>query len=226
MDPTNHATKKPPLRARLIVLLLIVAVGAVLVFCWGDIRMQLGRGLELVRTAGPGCFFTAMALLPALPVPIIPFLLTAGPAFSEQLGLLGVIAFSLLAMTINFTFTYWLARRGIRPLVQALMIKFGYRLPEVKEGDSTDLAIIVRVTPGIPFFVQNYLLGLANVPFGRYFLISCLFNWGTSTAFVLFGDALLRGRGKMVLLAFSLLAAATAITHLARRHYRRAGTLS
>ncbi|HYD83513.1 MAG TPA: hypothetical protein VEA63_05660, partial [Opitutus sp.] len=88
-------------------------------------------------------------------------------------------------------------------------------------GDHTDLAIVVRVTPGIPFFVQNYLLGLAGVPLGKYLLVSCIISWSYTVGFVVFGDALLHGKGKMALLAVSLLVAAAVITHWLRKHYAR-----
>jgi uncharacterized membrane protein YdjX (TVP38/TMEM64 family) len=97
--------------------------------------------------------------------------------------------------------------------------RLGYRVPQVDEGDLTDLAIVVRVTPGIPFFVQNYLLGIAGVPFGRYLLVSCTVVWLYTTGFVLFGDALLNGKGKMAMLAASVLVVAVVATHWARKHY-------
>src|SRR5258705_2504519 len=48
------------------------------------------------------------------------------------------------------------------------LFRSGYKLPEVAAGDATDLIVLVRVTPGVPFPVQNYLLGLAQVPVVKY----------------------------------------------------------
>jgi len=73
----------------------------------------------------------------------------------------------------------------------------------------------------VPFFVQNYLLGLAGVPFRKYLLVSCVFVWAFNAAFILFGDALLHGRGKVALIALSLLMALTAAAHMIRKHYKR-----
>jgi uncharacterized membrane protein YdjX (TVP38/TMEM64 family) len=106
-----------------------------------------------------------------------------------------------------------------RPLLEKLLKRLGYAVPQMQDSDLTDLTILIRVTPGPPFFVQNYLLGLAGVPFGRYMLISCVVTWVYTAAFVLFGDALLHGKGKMAMLAGSLLIIAIVITHWARKHY-------
>ena len=94
-------------------------------------------------------------------------------------------------------------------------------MPEVERGDATDLIVLLRVTPGIPFFVQNYLLGLAEAPFGRYLAISCVVQWSFNVAFMLFGDALSQGRGRMAFFAIGLVAALATGTHLLRRHLSR-----
>jgi uncharacterized membrane protein YdjX (TVP38/TMEM64 family) len=89
----------------------------------------------------------------------------------------------------------------------------------VKSGGATDLIILLRVTPGVPFPVQNYLLGLARVPFGKYLLFSCLVQLPTNTAFILFGDALLQGRGKVAFISLSIILALMAATQMVRKHY-------
>jgi uncharacterized membrane protein YdjX (TVP38/TMEM64 family) len=159
-----------------------------------------------------------MALLPLAGVPMSPFALSAGPLFGARLGTPVVVLLGLAAITFNLSVTYWLARRWLRPLLSRVVQRLGYRLPEVERGDATDLIILLRVTPGPPFFVQNYLLGLAEVPFGRYLVISCAVQWSYNIAFILFGDALSQGRGKMAMVAIGLLAALVVGTHLVRKH--------
>lgn len=171
--------------------------------------------------AGPGVFFTAMAVLPGFGVPMSPFALSAGPLFSGRLGTAAVLGAGLAAITFNLIVTYWLARRWLRPVLSRLVARLGHRLPEMEGSDATDLVILLRVTPGIPFFVQNYLLGLAEAPFGRYLAISCAVQWSFNVAFMLFGDALSQGRGRLALAAIGLVAALAAGTHLLRRRLAR-----
>ena len=82
----------------------------------------------------------------------------------------------------------------------------------------------MRVTQGIPYCVQNYLLGLAEVPFGKYFLLTAILSLPQNAAAVVFGDALMHGRGGTLLVAGGLLVALVAAAHLLRRHYTRKKT--
>lgn len=206
---------------KLAVLAAVVAVAAVLVLRGGSLFGLAGRVIDEIRSAGPWAFFAAMAILPAAGVPMLAFSLTAASAFGPTMGMAGVVAAGLAAVAVNLAFTYWLARRALRPWLARILVKLGYRLPEVGPADMNDLIVLIRVTPGIPFFAQNYLLGLANAPVGPYLAISCAVTFAQTTAFILFGDALLHGRGRAGLLALSLVLALSAATHLLRRHYGR-----
>ena len=75
------------------------------------------------------------------------------------------------------------------------------------------------MTPVLPFFSQNYLLGLADVPFVRYLLISVAIQGSLNAGFILFGDALNKGQGKMALTSVLLIATLAMGTHLLRKHY-------
>lgn len=218
LDNPVAPKKKIPV-FKLAIAALVVIVVAVLVLRGLDIRALADQLMTMVRDTGPTVFFTAMAVLPAVGLPIMPFDLAAGPVFGERLGMSLVVTLALAAITVNFVASYWLARRALRPLLEKLLNRLGYPVPKMEDSDLTDLTILIRVTPGPPFFVQNYLLGLAGVPFGRYMLISCLVTWVYTAALVLFGDALLHGKGKMAMLAASLFIVAIVITHWARKHY-------
>jgi uncharacterized membrane protein YdjX (TVP38/TMEM64 family) len=200
---------------------LVLLVAGVLVARGLDLKALVQSGLDLIRGAGPVTFFSAMALLPALGAPILAFSLSAGPAFADRLGIGTVVALAMLALLVNIALSYFLASRALRPLLEKLFVRLGYKLPEVEAGDATDLIVLLRVTPGIPFCVQNYLLGLARVPFGKYLGISCAIMWAFNVAVILFGDALLHGKGKVAFLALSLFLALTAGTHLVRKHLGR-----
>ncbi len=216
---------EPAPRPNRALLFKLAAVGAVLLLAAVivarglDLKALLAQGLELIRGAGAPVFFISMALLPALGAPQMAFSLTAGPAFGPSLGMGLVVVLALLAMTVNMVLSYLLARRALRPLLEKLFIRLGYALPKATPGDEFDLIILLRVTPGVPFPVQNYLLGLAEVPFGKYLLVSCLIQLPINAAFILFGEAMLHGRGKVALIALSAILALMAATQLIRKHY-------
>jgi uncharacterized membrane protein YdjX (TVP38/TMEM64 family) len=214
----GDAGERKKLLAKLSVAAVVLVLAAIAVLRGVDLRAWAGRGLDVLRGAGPWAFFSAMALLPAVGVPLLTFSLTAGPAFAAGMGMAAVVAAGLAAITVNLALAYGLARWGLRPLLIRLLVRLGYTVPRVEEGDMVDLIILTRVTPGVPFLVQNYLLGLADAPPGKYFLISCLAAWVTNAAFIVFGDALVNGKGKLILGAAGVLVALTAATHLVRRH--------
>lgn len=222
--PVTPLRDKKILLLKLAVVLGLVVVVVALVLSGVDVRGLLQQGLEAIRRAGPLAFFVAMAVLPAVGAPLLAFMLPAGKLFGERFGMPVVVAYSLAAITFNMLFTYWLARWALRPPLARLIDRLGYKLPQVASGDATDLAIILRVTQGIPFLVQNYLCGLAEVPFPKYLLVSCVAGWPAQTAYIVFGQALLEGNGRTVLIAVGVLVALIAATHFVRRHYGRKKT--
>jgi uncharacterized membrane protein YdjX (TVP38/TMEM64 family) len=225
LPETVTEKKKLPLAQLAVAGAVLVLIGAVVVYAVGwktglyAVLYLKTALLERVAAAGPLVFFSAMAVFPAVGVPNSPFALAAGPVFGERLGLPVVTLLCVAAITVNLTFTYWLSRRWLRPGCARMLARFGYTLPEVETGDVNDLIVLIRVTPVLPFFVQNYLLGLADVPFVRYLLISLAIQGSVNVAFILFGDALNHGRGGMALTAVLLIAMLAVGTHLLRKHY-------
>ncbi len=198
---------------------LVLLVGAALVLRGYDVLGVIDQVLALVRSAGPVVFFLAMALLPAVGAPQMAFTLTAGSLFGAQLGMGVVILLAVLAMAVNMILSYWLASRVLRPVLEGLLQRLGYKIPQVQQGDETGLIVLLRVTPGIPFPVQNYLLGLARARFWRYLLISLALQGPINAAFIVFGDALLHGKGKMAFYGISAIVVLLVGTGLLRKHY-------
>jgi uncharacterized membrane protein YdjX (TVP38/TMEM64 family) len=205
----------PSLRdPRVLVLLGLVAVlglaAAVPVWLYREtLRGWAEIGVEWVRGLGPTAFFAAMAILPAAAVPLSVFTLTAGSVFAPTLGMPAVLALVALSLAINQVVTYVLARWIMRPWLLKLCAWLGYQVPEVSPADQLKLVILVRVTPGPPYVLQSYLLGLAAIPFRLYFAVSWTIAVFYAFAFVLFGQALLEGRGKLALMAIGLFVALT-----------------
>ncbi|MBP6506746.1 MAG: VTT domain-containing protein [Opitutaceae bacterium] len=187
----------------------------------GDFRALLDRGMVKVRDLGAPAFFVLMALLPAAGCPLSVFTLPAGSVFAPVLGMPLVLVLVWLSIAVNLAVTYWLARYAFRPWLERFCGWLGYALPQVAENDQRGVVFLVRVTPGPPYVLQSYLLGLAGIPFATYFFISWVISSSYACAFVLFGDALMNGRGKRVLMAIGLFVILTVTVQLLRRYYRR-----
>lgn len=211
-------------------LLAVLAVGGLVVCALGwrwlqsqgyTLREAMDWVLAYVRRLGPAAFFTLMAVLPVIGAPLSIFTLTAGPLFAPTFGLSGVIALTMVSLAANLALTYVLARWLLRPWVERLCAWLGFKIPAVAEEDQRNLVILVRVTPGTPQVLQNYLLGVACIPFAPYFVISWVVGSLYACAFIVFGDAVVQGKGRNVLIGVGLLAGLAVGVRFLRRYMQR-----
>ncbi len=221
----ESAPAKKTLNKGLLVKLAVGLVGlviAALALLRGvDVRGAIDAALNYVRDAGPLAFFSAMAVLPAVGFPLSPFTLTAGSVFAPTLGWPVVLIATWLALAINVSLTYVLARWIARPWLEKLVRRIGYDWPHVRESDYWNITLLARLTPGPPFVMQGALLGLAGVPFRIYLIGSVLIAGAFATVFAVFGEALLAGKGRVVLIAIGVMAVLGLGMKLLRRHLAR-----
>ncbi|HET7535736.1 MAG TPA: VTT domain-containing protein [Candidatus Didemnitutus sp.] len=218
-----------PISWKLIIIaaLALSVLGSALGWFWlhaFSVRDSIDSGVVVLRDAGPWVFFGAVALLPAIGFPIMVFHLTAGTAFAGQLGLGGVIAATGVALAINLSLTYWLARYALRPFIEEMISRTKYRIPTLAPDEHAEITLLIRITPGPPYFVQSYLLGLAGVRFGTYLWISWVVSIAYASGFIVFGDAILHGKARMAVIGFSAIVAVALIVHFVRRHYGKKRT--
>jgi uncharacterized membrane protein YdjX (TVP38/TMEM64 family) len=203
--------------------IVAVALGAVAVLALRgvDVRGFAAHGFDFIRGAGPWVFFGAMAVLPAFAFPITLFYLAAGPAFGAQMTMPGVVAASMAALAVNFALTYWLAHRALRPAVEWLLSHTRFRVPQVKQENELTVAVLMRVTPGPPLFLQGYILGLAGVRFRTYMAVSVAVQGVLGTGFIVFGKALMEGKGGMAVMGILVLVAAMVLLHVLRKRFAK-----
>lgn len=182
-----------------------------------DLRAVAAGGIEWLRAAGPWVFFAAMAVLPAFGAPITAFTLTAGPAF----GLAVSIPAAAAAMIVNMTLNYWIARRWLRPAVEWFFRHTSYTIPRSKAENHRMLTVLVRLTPGLPYFAQGFVLGLAEVRFWVYLPVSFAIQYAFALGFLIFGEALMKGRVGLIIAAVAILIFVAIALQLLRRHYAR-----
>lgn len=178
----------------------------------------LKKWIEFFRAAGPVPFFCAMAVLPIVGAPLSPFIAVAGPVFGPILGVGTVIGCTIAAVAVNVALSYGLAVCAVRPLVERAARWLGYEMPTLPSGTAWEIALLTRILPGPPFFIQSYLLGIARVPFRIYMVVSVLVPAVYLSAAILAGDALMRRdwRG-LVLPAVLFAVAAFALRRLRKR---------
>jgi len=118
----------------------------------------------------PWLLFTGLVVLPGLPIPTSALLFLAGTVWRDRP--VAACAVCLVAMALNMTWTYWVAARPGRGLVEKLLAATSLRIPDLPRGNHLRMILILRLTPGVPLFLQNYLLGFFRVPFRLYLPVS------------------------------------------------------
>lgn len=164
----------------------------------------------------PG-LIAAQVVLPLLGVPVSPLWIATG----VQAGVGWGSVLSAAALALNQTLGYWLARKWLRRPIEAWLRARGRSAPQIPAAEETLWILLLRVTPGLPLFVQNYLLGLAQVRFGRYLALSFPVQLAYAVAFVALGHAFKDSNIWRGMLAVSGLAAVAVAVLLIRRHLDR-----
>jgi uncharacterized membrane protein YdjX (TVP38/TMEM64 family) len=218
-EPTVPKRKLPIVP--LIAVAVLGLIAAVLVLRGVDLRALIDQGITLIRDLGAVVFFLAMAVLPAFGVPMLAFTITAGEAFEPQLGMGGVIVISLLAIGINLALGYWVARYALRPVLAGLLKRYGYSVPRVTKENALTVTVLVRFTPGPPYALQACILGMAEVPFRLYLLVSWLamVPWGLGG--IILGKGLFSGKFGMAATGMGVLIVAVILVQWVRRKFKR-----
>jgi len=118
----------------------------------------------------PWWLFAGLVILPGLPVPTSALLLLAGTVWRDRP--VTACAICLLALALNMSWTYWAAARPARGLVEKLLAKGTFQIPVLPKDNQLRAILLLRLTPGVPLFIQNYLLGFLHVPFRLYLPVS------------------------------------------------------
>lgn len=163
----------------------------------------------------PVWLWVALVVLPGLPVPSSALLMAAGWVWRDH-PVAGCAA-AVAAMALCKLWSYAFAAGPGRKLALRMMADGGFRLPEVRAENQVRLVLILRLTPGMPFFVQNYALGLLHVPLRVYLPVSLLCNAPWVCGLVLTGAGLGGGQLMPLLGGVSLIAFALVLTYTLRR---------
>ncbi len=146
-----------------------------------------------------------------------PLYLVAGPTYGSSMGVVMSCVIILCASTLNMIWTYFVAAGVLHKYVEKVLNYLNYGFPQIKGQEHVQMILIMRVTPGIPFVVQNYLLGLAKVRFGAYLPISIVVQGGYLVGFVVTSGAIYDGDIGLVIGGICALVAAVIFTNLLRR---------
>jgi uncharacterized membrane protein YdjX (TVP38/TMEM64 family) len=211
-----------------------VAVGAALAAGWlpvAEVAAGLVDRLAGLGPWGPVVFGLAYALAVVLMVPASALTLAAGAAFGPVVGTITVVLASNLGASAAFLIARHLARDAV-----ARRVRSDPRFEAIDRAIAADgwkVVGLLRLSPLVPFNLQNYLYGLTAIPFRACALASlvamlpgtwlyiALGNAGRVAAEAAGGSGRRRTPGEWVMLGVGL-AASLALAVEAARRARRA----
>ncbi len=197
-----------------IVCLLALGIG---VLYFAGIEWDLHAFLDWIRDQGPLPFFLALAVLPAFGFPITPFFLVAGAAFGVWTGIIG----SVISQALNLILCFWLATRYLHGFLERLIARTPYRIPQIRQENRLKVTLLIKITPGPPNFLKSYILGLAGIPFGMFFLVSLPTSVGYGIGIIVLGDSLLEGNIGQSIVGICILVSLLIGIRLLREHLLR-----
>lgn len=154
------------------------------------------------ETIHPVFFILGLMLLPLWPVPVSPIWLLAGMRFGPVVAM-AISAFSLI---LNFGLAYLLSAKLIRGPIERILIRYKFTIPQLPKEDQAKFTFLIRLVPGNPLCVQNYLLGIMRVKPILYFGIGIPIQLLYALTFIQFGGALFHGQvGRLIIAALFLI---------------------
>ncbi len=163
------------------------------------------------------CYSLVILVLPILFLPVTPIYIIAASRAAED-SYLVVLLYCYLGLTLNIVFSYYISRYFGKYL-RAFFNKRNIRIPEIPENEQYELTFLIRMIPGNPLTVQNYLLGMANIPFFKYVVISLPIQYIQVAIYVWFGEAIFDGGMSKILLGGSLLFVVGVIARMLSKRY-------
>ena len=198
-------------------LLALGVIAAAFVGIWNDsvrsgIVVWVGEIWDYLEDTEPWVFFSAFVILPLAGFPVSPFYLIAPGLYGRGPS----ISFVGAAIAVHLVIVFWISSWLFRSLAMRLISRSRYRLPRIFSSEYVKITVALRITPGIPFFVQNYLLGLAGIPFRVFFLVSWPIQLAWAVAFIFLGESAFEGNLRIGVVGICFVVALVIITKVVR----------
>ena len=220
---TEPTTKQSSRLLRTSLLLLIPGmVGALTVYLfwrgnpdpdyWKGLFEQ---GLDFLK-AHHWVLLLALAILPGLGFPISPLLVLVGIVFAPRYGMPMACALGILAQSFCTIWTYLLSSGPLRGMLRRIVSR-RRELPQLNDSNALRLGLIMRITPGIPYALQNIVLGILGMRLKPYLIVSIPITAVWTVGFIVTGGALFEGRAGLAIAGVLLLIVLIIITKMLQR---------
>ncbi|MGL5051144.1 MAG: TVP38/TMEM64 family protein [Fusobacteriaceae bacterium] len=162
--------------------------------------------------------FVTLTCLAALPITLV-----GGIVFGPVWGVVYTVIGASLGLAFSFLIARYVARKPIEN-------KFGNtdafkRINEGVKNEGWFILATTRLLPVFPFGIQNYVYGLTDISFLKYWLLSTLFILPGTSVFVILAGAVASGDKKTAIkysvIASLILFALTIITKIISKNSKK-----
>ena len=161
------------------------------------------------------CYSFVIFILPIFFLPVTPIFILASARPESYIAVLG---YCWLGVTLNIAVSYFISRKfGI--FLRLKLSERGINIPDIPPYEQYELTFLMRMIPGNPLAVQNYVLGAANIPFDKYVLVSLPIQYIQIAAYVYFGEGVFEGGLSKLMLGTSILLVIAVIARMLDKRY-------
>ncbi len=178
---------------------------------WKDSLLQLRDWLE----ENPWALVLALATLPGVGFPISILLVLFGLVLGPRYGLFVTCIIAITAQSLCSLWTYLLAAGPLHKLLRQFVMR-NRELPDFKGANALRITAILRITPGIPYALQNIALGILHIQLKPYLLVSIPIQSLYTVGFVVTGGALFTGQTGLAITAFLCIVMVVLATRMIR----------
>ncbi|ADE54126.1 TVP38/TMEM64 family protein [Coraliomargarita akajimensis] len=221
MPDAQPDLKKRNLRNLILFLLPGIASASIVYALWQahpDIeywRQLVIRVIDFLK-AHPWALVLSVVILPGIGAPISPLLVLFGIVLSPLYGVPAACLIGIAANTACCIWTYFLANGPLRDFLKRSVLR-DRTLPELTPGNAMRIGFIIRITPGIPFALQNVVLGVLDIPFRTYLLVSIPPQAMYTCGFIITGGAIFEGNLGLAITGVLLLIVVILATRMLRK---------
>lgn len=160
---------------------------------WGPSIFQetFFAGFDILKAAPAPFYFGFLSIALLIPIPASLLYVTAGPLYGIGPSLIGVAA----ALTVNTIIVHTIGTTAIRPRLIKMIRARNLSLPTLSAPkDQIVFATLLRVTPGLPFFLQSWTIVLAGIERLPFLLLSVGIQMIYAAGFIVLGRSAFEGR--------------------------------
>lgn len=176
---------------------------------------RLQNELEELSRLNPFLLIAFTAVLPLFGFPMTILYVISGTLYPLEQS----ITVSIAGMLLNATLAYFIGRYLFRNFLKYMLAKMGYQIPLISQSKQVPFNCLIRIIPGIPFNIQNYLLSIGNTSFLPYIVIAwpiqCIWILGV----IISADGLIQGEIKLLTIGFGLIAVLIIASHYIKKRY-------